>query len=221
MATRRGHYEVKRQFERVHFEQPIAGRLGDARVRVMDLAIGGARLLTEKRLIPGVSQELRVEWDGKLIHVTCSVTRCTLQTFAKSPNEKSLYELGVRITETVGDSHVVMRELIATYVMKALDEQKANWDGIPPIGPYVHLEGKSDRYRRCEFLNGVWKIRSTTRPEQPLSGFTISAEVAPRYIDLLCDTYEMTNDEGRRLTRILAELSISKAEGVPTRRYTP
>lgn len=199
----------------------MAARLGDLRVRLLDLAIGGARILAERRFVPGVVQELRVEWEGKLIHVTCSITRCTLQTFAKGPNEKSVYELGLHITETIGESHVVMRELIATYVMKALDEQKANWDGIPPIGPYVHLEGKSDRYRRCELVNGEWKTSATMRPEQPLNGFTISAEVAPHYIDLLCETYEMTNDEGRRLTRLLADLSISKAEGVPTRRYLP
>jgi hypothetical protein len=31
----------------------------------------------------------------------------------------------------------------------------------------------------------------------------------------------MTTPEGRRLTQMLAELSINKAEGIPTRRYVP
>ena len=87
--------------------------------------------------------------------------------------------------------------------------------GVPPVGPYVHIEGKTNRYRRCELVNADWKVTSTTRPEQPLTGFTVSAEVAPHYVDMLCKTYEATDDEGRRLTRILAELSINKAEGVP------
>ena len=30
-----------------------------------------------------------------------------------------------------------------------------------------------------------------------------------------------TDDAGRSLTRLLAELSVNKAEGVPTRRYVP
>ena len=114
-----------------------------------------------------------------------------------------------------------MHELIAYFVGKALDEQRANWDGVPPLGPYVHVEGKGNRFKKCELLNGQWKIGSTTSPIQPLTGFTVSAEVAPHYLDMLCKTYEMTDDEGRRLTRILAELSINKAEGVPTRRYIP
>ena len=220
MVRRGGHFEVKRRFERIHFEYPIEGRLNDLPVRVLDLAIGGARVITAFRVVPGAAPQLRIDWESKSILLNCTTTRCTMLTFAKG-GEKSTYDVGLRILETLADSDQVMRELIHSYVMKALDEQRANWEGIPPLGPYVHLEGKTDHYRRCELKNGAWKITPTTRPEQPLAGFTISAEVPPHYIDLLCETYEMTDNEGRRLTRLLAELSVSKAEGVPTRRYLP
>ncbi len=221
MAIRRAYFEVKRQFERIHFEYPVDGNLSGHPIKVLDLAIGGARVISQHRVAPGSAQQLGIDWDGKSILLNCSVTRCTLQMFARGVGEKSRYEIGLRILETLGDSHRIMREMIAAYVMRALEEQRANWDGIPPMGPYVHLEGKSDHYRRCEWVNKAWQITATTRPEQPLSGFTVSAEVPPHYLDLLCRTYEMTNEEGRRLTRILAELSIDKAEGVPTRRYIP
>jgi PilZ domain len=221
VPSRRQFTEVQRQFERIHFEHPIPGRLGDAPVRVLDLAIGGARLLGSTKVVPGQPRELKIEWQGQTIHLKCVVTRCILQTFASEKDQVSTYDIGLRISEAVGQSDRVMREMVATFVMKALDEQRANWEGVPPVGPYVHVEGKTNRYRRCELLNGEWKITSTTRPEQPLTGFTVSAEVAPHYIDMLCKTYEATDDEGRRLTRILAELSINKAEGVPTRRYIP
>jgi hypothetical protein len=190
-------------------------------VRVLDLAIGGARLLGGTKVTPGAPRELLIEWDGKTIHLKCLVTRCVLLTFATGQDQVSTYDIGLRIVESIGDSDHIMRQLIATFVMKALDEQRANWEGIPPVGPYVHIEGKTNRYRKCELLNGEWKVTPTTRPEQPITGFTVSAEVAPHYIDMLCKTYEATDDEGRRLTRILAELSINKAEGVPTRRYIP
>jgi hypothetical protein len=38
---------------------------------------------------------------------------------------------------------------------------------------------------------------------------------------LLCETYLASDAEGRKLIKLMAELSISKAEGVPTRRYSP
>src|SRR6266849_3558493 len=122
MPTRRQFTEVARQFERIHFEHPIPARLGDSPVRVLDLAIGGARLLGSTKVTPGSPRELRIEWDGKTIHLKCLVTRCILLTFATGTDQVSTYDIGLRIMESVGDSDKVMRELIATFVMRALDE---------------------------------------------------------------------------------------------------
>jgi hypothetical protein len=54
-----------------------------------------------------------------------------------------------------------------------------------------------------------------------MNGFTISAEEDPEHIAILCETYLSTDAEGRKLIKIMSELSISKAEGIPTRRYSP
>jgi hypothetical protein len=213
--------EVKREFERVHFEHPIPARLSGQPVGLLDLAIGGARLLGTLRVQPASVHSLRIEWEAEAIDLKCTVTRCVIQTFASKPDDKSTYDIGVRITDTLGDADKKIHHLIATFVLKAIDEQRANWNGVPPMGPYVHLEGKSGRYRRCQYFNNDWNITETTRPEQPINGFTVSAEVSPKYVHMLCQTWEQTDDEGKRLTRILAELSINKAEGVPTRRYIP
>ena len=212
---------MKREFERVHFEHPIPAQLSGQPVAVVDLAIGGARLLGTARVTPSSNHELRIDWEGETIILKCTVTRCVIQTFATKPDQSSTYEIGVRIVETIGESDRKLHHLIATFVLRAIDEQRANWSGVPPIGPYVHIEGKSGRYRRCQFFNDDWSIAETTKPDQPANGFTVSAEVSPRYIRMLCETWEKADDEGRRLTRILAELSINKAEGVPTRRYIP
>jgi len=221
VGQRHEFYEVKREFERVHFEHPIPASLSGQPVAVIDLAIGGARLLGTARVVPASNHELRIEWERETIALKCVITRCVIQTFATKPDQKSTYEIGARIVETVGDADRRVHHLIGAFVMKAIEEQRANWNGVPPAGPYVYIEGKSGRYRRCQFFNNDWNISETTNPEQPLNGFTVSAEVSPRYLHMLCVTWEKTDDEGKRLTRILAELSINKAEGVPTRRYIP
>ncbi len=209
--------EVRRQFERIHFDQPLPGKLSGQPVQILDLAIGGVRLLAPFRVTPASAHSLDLEWGGKKIQLQCLVTRCTLQTLGTA----GTYEIGLRISQAMPDSDRIMHEMIGHFVMRALAEQAANWNGIPPAGPYVYVEGKGRHYRRCELVEGNWRVTTTTRPEQPLRGFTVSAEVSPRYLGMLCDTYENGDDEGRRLTRILAELSINKAEGVPTRRYQP
>ena len=221
MGNRPEFYEVKRQFERIHFDHPIPASLGGRPVFLLDLAIGGARLLGGFRVKPASNQELGIEWKGKSIRLKCTVTRCTMQPFVPGASTNESCEIGVRIVESTEESNRFIHELIGHYVMLAIEEQRANWAGVAPTGPYVHMEGKSGRYRRCELFADGWKFSATTRPEQPLSGFTISADVPPRYLEMLCETYEKADNEGRRLTRILAELSINKAEGVPTRRYIP
>ncbi len=195
--------------------------MNDVPVQVVDLSLNGARIISEARFSPGTEQELQFSWNDNPVRLTCSVVRCTLFAFAKAPGEKSTYQTGLRIRETIGDSDRVVRELIAWYVIRALEEQKANARGIPPLGPYAYVEGKGERFRRCELIEGKWRRSETTRPDQPPSGFTISADIRPYYVDLLCETYQMLDEEGRRLTQTLAQLSISKAEGIPTRRFLP
>ncbi len=151
----------------------------------------------------------------------CVVARSTLFRLAQTVHEKTIYHTGVRILDPVGDSETILRDLIAQRVIHALEEQKANARGIPPIGTYHYQVGKGDRFRRCEWVEGKWRKAETSIRTQPIEGFTVSVEVEQREVDLLCRTYEETTDEGRRLTRILAQLSISKAEGTPTRRYVP
>jgi len=61
----------------------------------------------------------------------------------------------------------------------------------------------------------------TKEPRQPMNGFTVSASESDESLSLLCEAYEAGNIEARRLIRTMAELSISKSEGIPTRRYDP
>jgi PilZ domain len=213
--------EERRQFHRIHLDAPMPARMGDVSVDVVDLSLNGARVVGEARFAPGSEHHLKFKWNERPVELTVSVVRCTLFSFAKAPGEKSTYQTGLRIRETIGKSDRALRELIASYVIRALEEQKANARGIPPLGPYAYLEGKGDRYRRCEFIDGKWRRSETTRPDQPPNGFTVSADIRPYYVDLLCETYQMLDEEGKRLTQTLAQLSISKAEGIPTRRYLP
>ena len=195
--------------------------MNDVPVEVRDVSLNGARVVGEARFGPGTEHNLKFVWNDCPIELTVTVVRCTLHSFAKAPGEKSTYATGLRIRETIGKADRYLREMIASYVIRALEEQKANARGLPPLGPYAYVEGKGDRFRRCELVDGKWRRSETTRSDQPPDGFTVSSDVKPYYVDLLCETYQMADEEGRMLTQTLAQLSISKAEGVPTRRYLP
>lgn len=213
--------EDRRRFGRIHLQPPVSARLADAHVDVVDLALSGARVTSYARFAPGSVAELRFDAEQGSVDAACRVVRCSLAQFASAPGEKSVYSTGLQIVETIGESHRIIRAIIADQVIHALEEQKANALGLPPVAPLIDHEGDYDRFRRCELVDGRWKKSESKTPDQPAEGFTISAAVPIRYVNVLCETYQKADTEGRRLTKILAQLSVTKGEGLPTRRYLP
>jgi hypothetical protein len=211
----------RRQYGRIDLDQPLKGFLDEFPVRVIEVSVSGLRVEHDMRIVPAPTRKIRVEWKGRTLQFGCVVARSTLFRLAQEANEKSIYHSGIRILESVGDAEMQLREFIADRVTRALDEQKANARGLPPLGVYTFQVGKGDRYRRCEFIDGAWRKTDTTTSQQPPNGFTVSAELDSVTVDLLCRTFETTTEQGRRLTQMLAELSIKKTEGTPTRRYVP
>lgn len=216
--------DERRRYGRIRLDLPLSGRLDDQRVKVLELSVVGFLVAHEKRLeaeAPGQQHVLTLDWQGTKFSLQCEVVRSTLWRLAKSTAERSIYQSGLRIVDVSRESFELLREVIADRIIRALEEQKANAKGIPPLAAYMYQPEKGDLFRRCEMVDGTWRKSETIRPEQPKNGFTVSAEVHPDHVDLLCRTWESTTAEGRRLTRLLAELSLSKAEGIPTRRYVP
>ena len=202
--------------------RPLTGNAGAARVFLIDVSVEGIRIAHQSAL-PAVGQNCRVafEWEGQLIELDCQVIHNSLFKLAKSADEKSTYHAGLRIANAIGDSIGGLRKLVADVVARALDEQKANARGVPAEAAQCFQTGKGTDYVRCELVAGTWRRTETNRAEQPQNGFTISAAESREHVELLCDTFGNADDDGRRLIRMMAELSISKAEGVPTRRYMP
>lgn len=190
-------------------------------MRIIEVSVSGLLIAHEGRFVPGQSQHLFIEDESTPLELECTVVRSTLYRLSKALGEKSVYHTGLRIIRFADDGFDRLRQLIGERIMRALEEQKANARGIPPLAAYMYQPGKGELYRRCEYVDGEWRLSETSRPAQPVNGFTISAEVDAHHVEMLCETWESTTEEGRRLTKLLAELSISRAEGIPTRRYVP
>jgi hypothetical protein len=211
----------RRRYGRIRLDEPLNARFGDARVKVIELSVVGFLIAHEGRIPPHEARRLVVDWQGTQIDVGCNVVRSSLWRLSKRMGEQSIYHSGLRIRETSQEAFAKLRELIAERIMRALEEQKANAHGIPPLAAYMYQPQKGDLFRRCEFIDGTWRKTETIRTTQPPNGFTVSVDVEPGHVEMLCRTWESTTAEGRRLTQLFAELSLSKAEGVPTRRYVP
>jgi hypothetical protein len=211
----------RRRYGRIRLDDPLKGRFGDDPVRVAELSISGALISHEGKFPQGETRPLLVQYEREVMEMDCSVTRTTLQRLAKNLGDRSIYQSGLRIVGFAGDGFHRLRRVLSDRILRALEEQKANARGIPPLNAYMYQPGKGELLRRCELVEGEWRKSETIRRQQPPNGFTISAEVDPEHVKMLCETWEHTTPEGRRLTQLFAELSISSAEGIPTRRYVP
>jgi len=206
----------------VRLVRPLVARVGTARVFVLEVSLSGVLLAHQGNIPPeGATAVVMFEWDAMPVALECQIVRNTLQKMARNANEKSVYHAAMEITRASGEAMTTLRDMITAVVARALDEQKANARGIPAVAAQTFQTGKGSQFLRLELLNGMWRRTETTRPDQPMNGFTISAEEPPDHIAMLCDTFAAANNENRKLIKLMAELSISKAEGIPTRRYSP
>jgi hypothetical protein len=212
----------RRKFQRVTLVRPLVARIGATRVFLIDASLHGVRIAHQGNIPAEWSKcTIAFEWEGVPISLDCRVTRSTLQKLARETGEKSVYHAGLEIIRAEKVAMTALREMIAAIVARALDEQKANARGIPAIAAQTFQTGKGILFLRCELNDGKWRQSETTLPEQPMDGFTISAEETRDQIAILCETFANADADGRKLIQLMAELSISKAEGIPTRRYIP
>lgn len=211
----------RRMYGRVQIDPPLRASLDGTPVNVIDASVTGFRIAHDARIAPLPTRRLRVHWEEQTMEFGVVVARSTLIQFGQGSGERTTYHSGIHILEAAGESEQLLRQFIAGRVIHALEEMKANAHGIPPLSTYTYQVEKGDRFRRCELIGGRWRKMETTDRMQPAEGFTVSAEVDARHVDMLCRLYEQTTEEGKGLTKMLAELSISKEEGTPTRRYVP
>lgn len=214
--------DERRQYGRVTPIQRIRGTVGNVIVYVLDLSLAGVRVAHQDPLPPvGGTAKLTFEWEGKRFSGQVEVRRTKVEKPARSQFEKSLHHSGLLIVSKDAMAERVLRDIIQACVARALDEQRANAQGIPAVAAQSVQTGKGDEFVRCELRGGTWTKTPTRDSHQPVDGFTVSASEAPSKVAMLCRAYESGDLEGRRLIRTFAALSISKSEGIPTRRYAP
>jgi hypothetical protein len=164
---------------------------------------------------------LRSEWEGHPIELHCVIIHTRIHR-APSATVQSLHHSGLSIREARDRSTETLRAIIESHVSRAMDEQKANARGVPPIGAQWAQTGKAKHFIRHELFVGRWREIATTDPAQPENGFTLAADHTPREVEMLRLAYERGVASGDRgMIKRLAQLSIGSAEGVPVRRYAP
>lgn len=213
--------EERRRFHRLDLPAPIPGNFDGAAVRVADVGLVGILIFHEGPLEPERTGILSFEWEGRSLEFDCRVVHC-------SPNAPGTWHSGLEVVAAVGDSDVALRKFIAESVARIVAAQEANAFGnresnwidsdrtLTAVGS-ARKAGMTG-FTTWRLVDGVWKKAASLLPDQPKDGFTVPAWEEEEQIERLRRSYETADEDGRKFLRVLAELSISEAQGIPRRK---
>src|SRR5438309_2258394 len=111
--------EERREFQRLHLTHPIAGTLGIAEVRVIEIGILGARVQHTTE-IQAEYAELRFAHYANEIAMKCEIVR------GNQPAKHGGLETALRFLAAVGDSGDRLRDMLGELVMRELDLRRTH-----------------------------------------------------------------------------------------------
>ncbi|HEX6088188.1 MAG TPA: PilZ domain-containing protein [Thermoanaerobaculia bacterium] len=191
--------DERRAYQRLTLTEPLDGWFGDFSVRLVDVSASGAQVEHDEPIPSGARALLRFFWRGEEVEILAETAR-TIHT----------NRVGVRFLEE-SDTLRTLISVSAADVLRALEanargDREANVVGEETLTSVWrnHATG----FVRWELDDGHWTPHHALAPDQPENGFTIAASEAEDQVAMLRRTYESGDAEARRLTRMLAELSV-------------
>lgn len=209
--------DERREFQRLRLDTPIAGAFGPVPVTVLEAGVLGARLQHTDALPE--RDELVFPYEGKEIRMRCEVIRTLDADPLRFPGGG--FVSGLRFRSAVGESGDQLRVMLATLVSHAIEERhesSATRIRLRIVDGDRTVRGTDANFVSYRHDSGTWRKRYVFLPEQPASGFTVARGEDAEEMQRLCEVYDASDEEGRRLIRLFAELSISDALQIPPRK---
>jgi hypothetical protein len=209
----------RREFQRLKLAKPILAMMGSANALILDIGMVGAYLEHYGVTEPGKTFQLTFRWQGEDVVFECEVVRTTVIRQPAGDGKSQLSHTGVYFREPVGDAATRLQDLITTFVGRILAAQRANAAGDADdaqSGAILESLGAARRKRSRGFVSyrlkdARWWRVPTDSPVQPEDGFTVADWEDEVELEELCRTYESSDEEGRHLIRLVAELSVNSS----------
>lgn len=194
--------DERRHYQRLTLLEPLDGWFGDFAVSLIDVSATGAQIEHEEPIHTEARALLRFYWRGEEVEVLAETART------------AEHRAGLRFLE----ENETLCRLIAESATEMLIALEANARGDRDAN-VVGEETITSAWRRpatgfvrWTYDGTAWHSAQAATAAQPAEGFTIAAGEPEEQVVLLCRTYESGDAEARRLTRMLAELSVAAAE---------
>jgi hypothetical protein len=206
----------RREFQRLRLREPIPARFGETEVMLVELGVLGARGELSERITTGTSAVLTVD------KLSLQFDALVVYEGEGSAMSSFPWQIGLRFISAFEKSDVRLRDALTRMATEELEVLRrfavpADAGTFNPEETAMRMPAPFISYR---FDSGVWNRRGVFVPSQPDNGFTAPDEMSADEIRHLSSSYEESDEEGRRLIRLFAELRICERMGIPPVKQT-
>ena len=185
--------------------------LDEQNALILDIGVGGAYVEHHGEPKVGDRLKLVIRWKGADADFICRVARTNVVRRAANGVVSNSALTFVQGTPRAG---ALLDDLLATLVGKILAAQKSNAAAAEDPDSAIALAnvGAARRSRSRGFVSyhlsdDTWTREFTDSSAQPEDGFTVAAYEDEDELQTLCSAYATADEEGRRLIRMVADLS--------------
>jgi hypothetical protein len=189
----------RRAYQRLTLIEPLDAWFGDFGVRLVDVSASGAQIEHDEPIPDDARGLLRFYWRNQEVEILATTARIIqnnrtgLHFLEESDALRSLIAMSAA-------------DLLRALQANARGDRTGNAVGDETLTSAWHLPIRG--YVRWTFDDRGWHAHPSDNADQPENGFTISAAEPDDQVELLRQTYESGDAEARRLTRMLAEMSV-------------
>lgn len=201
----------RRESQRLRLAKPILALLDGQNALILDVGIDGVFLEHYGTFDIGQRFRLLFRWKAEDVEFLCEVRRSEV---VRGSGASAVSHTGARLVKAIGKSEERLQDMMATFVGRLLAAQRMNASGevtAESESTLVQLGGarraRAKGYMLYRYANGKWFRELTDSPAQPTFGFTVAAYEDEEELETLCRAWEIADEEGRRMIRMVAELS--------------
>lgn len=123
--------------------------------------------------------------------------------------------VGAEVDQRAGCAADLRRDDLADIAAAALRTWVPNlrgWEADAPRND-AETDHADSGFLRCRYvLARGWERKWTQNPEQPKHGFTVPASTETAEVNMLCRTYETSDEDGRALLRVMTDAVVQTAQ---------
>jgi hypothetical protein len=199
----------RRRDDRLRLTHMVPTRIGRGEGELVDLSPGGARIRHSVGLRRGTRTRVRLTWRDEKITVTAVVLASRVVGLTRPADGATVFETRVEFQDLSRHERGVLDHLLGALQNHLLWTCVANMNGwhddLPSSGP---MQSHSSSYLQCRRIGNSWSRKWTADGTLPRNGFVVPATTPTEEIELLCQTFEQLDDDGRHLLRLMCEAAI-------------